>query len=376
MTTTSSRRGEADRRRAPAAFVQGSRPDVLLRVALWILTAIVVGVAAKDLLTVYPVAVDIEIPLRATTRWLAGGQPYLASSFTAPVGPDLPFLYPPFVLPLIAPLTVLPRSLVVVGLVALGVVLAVWTCRRLAIPWRWTPLVLLWPPFLEALLGGNVQIPLFAAFVALMYDPPGPDRSFQPVERALESTRRPAWLDGVLGIANGAIKPSQAQPWVLLLRRRPAAAVAGAIILGAVVAVTLPLTGLDLWFDWLAQLGRASDPSWVLGGAGIAHGLPGIVSLLLVAATMIATLVVPRRFGAAWLGILMIVGNPSLRMFGLLMLLPGMLVVRREIALVAALCVASYTLAGLWLGVLVVTVALALGTRWPDWLESFEGAPG
>ena len=349
---------------------------MLLRVALWILTAIVVGVAAKDLLTVYPVAADIEIPLRATTRWLAGGQPYLASSFSAPVGPDLPFLYPPFVLPLIAPLTALPRSLVVVGLVALGVVLAVWTCRRLAIPWRWTPLVLLWPPFLEALLGGNVQIPLFAAFVALMYDPARPDRSFQPVERALESTRRPAWLDGVLGIANGAIKPSQAQPWVLLLRRRPAAAVAGAIILGAVVAVTLPLTGLDLWFDWLAQLGRASDPSWVLGGAGIAHGLPGIVSLLLVAATMIATLVVPRRFGAAWLGILMIVGNPSLRMFGLLMLLPGMLVVRREIALVAALCVASYTLAGLWLGVLVVAVALALGTRWPDWLESFEGAPG
>ena len=52
----------------------------------------------------------------------------------------------------------------------------------------------------------------------------------------------------------------------------------------------------------------------------------------------------------------MIVGNPSLRMFGLLMLLPGMLVVRREIALLAALCVASYTLPGLWLGVLLVAV--------------------
>ena len=76
MTTTSSGRGEADRGRAPAAFVQGSRPDVLLRVALWILTAIVVGVAAKDLLTGYPVAVDIQIPLRAADS-LAGGRPAL-----------------------------------------------------------------------------------------------------------------------------------------------------------------------------------------------------------------------------------------------------------------------------------------------------------
>ena len=57
------------------------------------------------------------------------------------------------------------------------------------------------------------------------------------------------------------------------------------------------------------------------------------------------------------------------RVFGMLMLLPGMLAVRREIALLAALCVASYTLQGLWLGVLLVTVALVVGTRRPAWLE-------
>ena len=82
--------------------------------------------------------VDIEIPLRAADRWIQGSQPYLASSFAAPVGYDLPFLYPPVVLPFLV------------------------------------PLILAWPPFAEGILGGNVQVLLVAAFVAVFVPGPAP----------------------------------------------------------------------------------------------------------------------------------------------------------------------------------------------------------
>lgn len=375
MTTTLGDDGGATERRGRlVALAQGSGPDRLLRAALWVMAGIVVAVSTRDLLAGYPLGVDIEIPLRAASRWLDGGQPYLASSFSAPVGPDLPFLYPPFVLPFFAALSLLPRALVVVGWLGLGLGAAIWTCRRLAIPARWVPVVLLWPPFLEALLGGNVQLLLFACFVGLLYASSRATTPFQPVERDPAAAGRSAWADGFLGIANGALKPSQAQPWVWLARRRPAAALAGLVLLGAVVAITLPITGIAVWSDWLAQLGRASDPGWAYGGAGIAHGLPAIVGLGLTALTMVGAAFVPRRFAAAWLGLLMIVGNPSLRMFGLLTLLPGMLVVRREVALVAAICVASYTLPGLWLGVALVALFLAVGAVRPILLEAPEPA--
>ncbi len=344
-------------------------PDRLLRSGLWILTGVVVALSVRDLLASYPIGVDVEIPLRAARRWLEGGQPYLVASFQAPVGPDLPFLYPPFVLPVIAPLASLPSWLVIAGWLAVGVAAATWSCRRLAIPWGWIPLILLWPPFLEGLLGGNVQVLLFAAFVGLLFRAPAADAAFRPVERVPGEDARPAWVDGLLAVANGAVKPSQGHPWIFVLRRRPTAALLGLAILGIVAVASLALTGPSLWLDWLAQLGRASDPAWIFGGAGLTRGLPAGAGVALAAGTMVAAFFLPRHRAAAWLGILMIVGSPSLRMFGLLTLLPAMLTVRREMALVAAICIASYTLLGLWLGVALVSGTLAVGSRWPAWLE-------
>jgi hypothetical protein len=345
------------------------RPDRLLRAGLLAMTGVVVAMAVRDLLAGYPIGVDAEIPLRAADRWMAGGQPYLASSFQAPPGPELPFLYPPFLLPLLGPLALLPRAAVIGGWMLVGFVVAAWTCRRLAIPWPWVPLVLLWPPYFEGLLGGNLQVLLFAVFVGFLFEAPRVHRAFHPVERDLAASSRPAWVDGLLAAVNGAIKPSQAQPWFLAVRRRPVAAGAGAMIVIALVVATLPITGGSIWFDWLSQLSRAADPAWPLRGAGLAAGLPSIVGVSLAAVTMAAAMALPRRSAAAWLGILMILGNPSLRMFGLLTLLPGMLTIRREIALIAALSVASYSFQGIWLGVLVVALALARGTNHPAWFE-------
>ena len=80
--------------------------------ALEVLAAAVAIVGGVVVLITHPVMVDLEIPLRAAERWVHGGEPYLASSFTAAEGYGLPFLYPPPVLPFLAPLLALPRVVV------------------------------------------------------------------------------------------------------------------------------------------------------------------------------------------------------------------------------------------------------------------------
>lgn len=356
--------------RAPIGRLAPDRgPIRVLRGALLVMVGLLVAVAVRNLIATYPVGVDLEIPLRAARRWLDGGQPYLSGSFQAGPGYDLPFLYPPFVLPIVAPLLALPRLLVTVIWLGLGILVAVWTCRQLAIPWRWIPLGLLWPPFFEALLGGNVQLILFAAFAALMYARPGGVAPWHPVDRDPGDGDRPALVDGLLAVANGALKVSQVHPWVLLLRRRPRAAVLGAAVVVAIVLATLPLTGIELWFDWLAQLNRANDPSWPRIGSSFTQYLPWPVGLGVTVATLGLAFVVPRRHAGAWLGILMVVGGPSLRTFGLLYLLPSMLLVRREFALVAAFLLATYMVAGIWLAVILIAATLVLGLRYPALLE-------
>jgi hypothetical protein len=236
-------------------------------------------------------------------------------------------------------------------------------------PWFWIPFVLLWPPFLEALLGGNVQLVLFAAFAALMYERPSGAAQWHPVDRDPGDGDRPGLADGLLGVANGALKVSQMHPWVLLLHRRPRAAILGASVVVAIVLATLPLIGIQLWFDWLAQLNRANDPSWPLVGYSFTQYLRQPLGLGITVATIGLAFVLPRRHAGAWLGILMIVGGPSLRTFGLLFLVPSMLLVRRELALIAAFLVMTYMIPGLWLAVIIVAGPLALGRRYPALLE-------
>ena len=81
--------------------------------------------------------------------------------------------------------------------------------------------------------------------------------------------RNPAPLVGGLATAVGAIKVSQPHAWLYVLRYRPRAAIGGALVAAALVAVTLALTGIGLWFDWVAQLRLAGDPTWDLGGFAI-----------------------------------------------------------------------------------------------------------
>ena len=224
---------------------------VLLTVYAWVGTILVPG----------RFAVDLEIPLRAAERWQAGQPPYLASAFTSPPGATQPFLYPPFTLPFLALLTGLPRLFI--GTVAVvdhasgrdrGGTSAADT------PWIWLPLVLAWLLFGEAIIGANVQMLLFAAFVFLFFRAGGVP--WRAPGRDVADPHESAVMVGGLATVVGAVKLSQPHPWVYILRYRPRAAIGAALVMVAIVAATLPLTGIDLWFDYLAQLQRVADPTW------------------------------------------------------------------------------------------------------------------
>jgi hypothetical protein len=329
--------------------------------ALEIVAAAVAIVGGVIVLLTHPVMVDLEIPLRAAERWVHGGEPYLTSSFSASEGYGLPFLYPPPVLPLLAPLLALPRGVVVAAWLAATVGAAIFLARRLGVPWRAVPIALCWLPFAEGLVGGNAQVLLVAAFVAVFFDPPaGP---WRPTPRDPRDGGRPAAVDGILAAVTPALKLTQPHAWAALLRRRPLAALLGLIVAAAVALATLPLVGVGTWQAWIAQLGRAADPVWELRGSSLVQLLPGLLSPAATGLTVVLVMLVPtRRLGAA-AGLLLVLGAPSLRSYGVLILLPAMLAVRRDVALVAVILIGTGVMPGVWAGILLVSLAFAAGDR-------------
>ncbi len=330
------------------------------------MTILVVLIVKAHLGTIWPpnTGVDVEIPLRAVERWQAGGEPYLAEAFTSGPGATQPFLYPPYVLPFFAALVDLPRDLVRVGAALVLFLVTIATCRRLAIPWVWMPLVLAWPPFAEGILDGNVSMLIFAAFVFLFYRAGG--EPWRPAPRDMTAaTERPIMVGGFSAFI-GAIKVSQPHIWLFALRHRWRAAALGAAFVGIVVLATLPLTGVDLWFDWIAQLRRGSDTTWDLGGFALPRFLPPGVGYAIAAVCLVAVWFVPRREPAPWLGVLSVVGSLSLHIFGLLFLVPAMLKLRLEVVIVAAAFVATYAYIGSWAGTAIVLWCLLVLTFGPE----------
>ncbi len=317
--------------------------------------------------------VDIEIPLRAADRWLAGGQPYQAQAFITGSGATLPFLYPPVVLPLFAPLSWLPRAPVLWGAFVVMLVAAVAAARRLRIPWVWIPVVLLYRPFLEGIVHANLTILTFLAFVILFYRRSG--SPWRPDPRDVSRPDEPEVEIGALATFVGAVKVSQPHAWLFVLHYRWRAAAIGAVAVAVLVALTLPFTGTQLWFDWIDQLRRAGNPAWAAGGFAMSRYLPALVAFVVALACVVAVWFVPRRDGAPWVGILSTVGALSLHQFGLLFLIPGMLMIRLEIALVAACLIATHNSRGAWAGIILITVVYAASrfapVRFRAWLRDW-----
>jgi hypothetical protein len=310
----------------------------------------------------FPFGIDLEIPLRAAAHWSAGAPVYPPSAMQVQSGLDLPYLYPPFLLPLLSPIASLPREPVIDVWLVLCLMTAVWTCRRLGIPWLAVPCLMAWPPFGEGLIVGNVQILLFAAFVAVFYE---------PGVAALEQRELRPGRDlpnGILAAVVGALKVAQVLPVLYLARRRFRAAFLGVAILGVVALASLPLTGLHIYADWLAQLQRASDPAWTIGGVSLSRGL-GIPDTIPIAVGIVLALLVRGRDSAAWLGIVLIVAAPSVHGYTFLFLLPALLAIRRDIAIpIGALFLIPYTVPW-WLASLVAACLLLASVRW-GWLRA------
>jgi len=131
------------------------------------------------------------------------------------------------------------------------------------------------------------------------------------------------------------------------------------------VAATIPITGTAPWFDWVAQLRLAGDPTWDLGGFALARFVPPGVGLVVAIACVIAVWFVPRDRAGAWIGVLSVVGALSLHIFGLLFLVPAMLRIRVEAALLAAIFIATYSYEGAWAGIVICAVGLAMAELRP-----------
>ena len=103
--------------------------------------------------------------------------------------------------------------------------------------------------------------------------------------------------------------------------------------------------------------------------------LPALVAFVVAVACVVAVWFVPRRDGAPWVGILSTVGALSLHQFGLLFLIPGMLMIRLEIALVAACLIATHNSRGAWAGIILITVVYAASrfapVRFRAWLRDW-----
>jgi hypothetical protein len=85
----------------------------------------------------------------------------------------------------------------------------------------------------------------------------------------------------------------------------------------------------------------------------------------LAGASLIALRWVPRANAGVWVGILSVVGGLSVHTYGLLFLVPAMLHVRREVALVGALFIGMLNPQGILIGSAVIIVGTAASIVFP-----------
>jgi hypothetical protein len=212
--------------------------------------------------------------------------------------------------------------------------------------------------------GANVQMVLMAAFVAAFWTAPA-RHDLEPDPRDLDApgtlTPRIGWYAATVA----SVKATQLQAWLAVAIRAPRAALVGASPWAIIAVATLPIVGVALYLDWFAQLSRASDPTWTAMGPSLLRYLPAWVVAGL---TVLSFLVALRLRGpdtGAWLGIVMLLVSPNMHDFNGLFLLPAMLRIRREFALLAALLTSTGTAEGWWLGIAIVVVTMLAGRSWP-----------
>ena len=283
---------------------------------------------------------DLHIYLTAGANFMNHAAVYTTTGLQSPpkAGVEfLPFLYAPPTLPFFGLLSELPRGLVDGLWVAASVAAVLVSLRAFGLAWRWALLGLIWTPIEQGLLGGNVVIPSLLLLAAAM---------------------RAGWVL-MLG---PLLKPQNGIVSLWLLRERAWRRFGvGLLALVVLVLATLPLTGVDLWRQWLeglAALQQSMQYSPGLYGVGLGRYLPLWAFAAVAAFTLVAALWARGREGLARLGLASAVASPALYIHGFVFAVPSFLRLRAEWFWLAA----GLTCVGWWPG-----PQLALGIGVAAW---------
>jgi Glycosyltransferase family 87 len=269
----------------------------------------VLAMVMTDITMMWQPLRDLGIYLKAGQHFLAGTPVYMHTTLTVqPVDrTEYPYLYPPFTLPLFGALSLLPVPFAQATWLAGSLCLAFLALRWIGLPRRWAALAVIWPPLFQGLWVGNVAVPALALFAL------GP------------------WFGA--GLPLGAAFKSYtgiATLW-LLRERRWVDVEVGVAALVALALVTLPLTGVGLWWKWLDglriyQTSQPLVPS--MYGFGLPEYIPYPAYVALAVVAVIAALRAEGRESLARFGTATIVASPSLFGHGLLLAVPSLLSLR------------------------------------------------
>jgi hypothetical protein len=283
---------------------------------------------------------DLKLYLGAGGAWLDGHAVYLAAPLTR-VPPDptlLPFVYPPFLLPIFGALDRLPVAIVIVIWEFAAVAAVLLALRLLGVRTGWLPLLMLWPPIALGLSVGNAAPFGFLGLAA-------------------------GWRWGPALVLGGAFKAQAAIPSLWLLRERHwRPFVLGCAIVAGLILVTLPLTGVAIYGDWLRGL-QAFEATLrrypAIQGVALQRVVPEVVALAVAIAAVAAAAAASGRMGLSRFGLASIVASPSIYVHGLTFILPAALWL--DTAGLWLILGLVPTAAGTWLAVAVAGGALLLG---------------
>lgn len=254
---------------------------------------------------------DFHLYLGAGATALAGGSPYLTAPITSTASKDqLPFVYPPFTLPLFELLASVPpliSNTLWVGASIAAVVGALWL---LGVRGRWLVVLVAWPVVAQGIAVGNV-----ASFTFLMY--------------AL------GFRVGAALVLSGMFKVQSMIPslW-LIAERRWRQLIAGIGVIAVVAAISLPVVGLHTWLAWPDGLlhfqeSLARFPG--LESKSLVRWLGPTFALLISAVAIAFALMARGRNALARYGLASVVASPTLYLHGLSPLLAGMLILGPEL---------------------------------------------
>jgi hypothetical protein len=250
---------------------------------------------------------DLQLYVKAGDTWLNDGPVYSYVPLIArPIDlSNYPFLYPPVTLPLFGALSVLPLPVAAMVWVGASLLAVLYGFRRIGLDWRWSLLLIAWPPVAQGLYVGNVAVPLFALFAAAIALPallaiPPIFKLYSGVA-SLWLLRREHWRDLALGL----------------------------VAVGGACAASVVVMGVDLWASWLRgllafQVSQRNLPEFLYGfGLGLFMPL-AVQALLAIAVTILAVGARERRDQLGRLGVATVVASPSLYAHGWLVALPGL----------------------------------------------------